>query len=121
MRVTLAGLWTIHSTACLCSGPVFSFNESARQGASVKLAVCSMPFESKEKNHQVDDEQQHDRHFQDQHPAVGLVMIQQLIEIIQGFQFPVHRSVPIAQMKSRRNVFVNASQVPIAKELADIG
>src|SRR5439155_22112096 len=84
-------------------------------------SVSSMPFQAEKENHQVDDEQQHNRHFQDQHPAVSLVMIQQLIEIIQGFQFPVHRSVPIAQMKSSGDIFVNACQVPIAEKLADIG
>jgi len=39
----------------------------------------SVPFEAEPQDHQVNHEQQHDRHFQDQHPAVGLIVVEQFV------------------------------------------
>ena len=57
----------------------------AMLGALQRLRAGDQGAASGTAPRQIDDEQQHNRHFQDQHPAVGLVMIQQLIEIVQGF------------------------------------
>src|SRR5262249_34839073 len=66
-------------------------------------------------------EQQHDGDFQDEHPTVRLVMVQQLIQIIQSLQFAIDSSVPISEVEAGGNFLVNASQVPVAKELGDVG
>src|ERR1017187_6192042 len=73
-------------------------------------------LQPKEQNHQVNHEQQNDGHFQNQHPAVGLDVVEQLVEVVQRLQFAPDGFVPVGQMKSRGNVFVNARQMPITKE-----
>src|SRR6266567_2393798 len=81
----------------------------------------SVPFQAQEQNHQINHEQQHDRYFQYQHPAVGLIVVEQLIEISQGLELSINGPMPIGQMESGRNVLVNARQVPIAEEFCDVG
>ena len=39
---------------------------------------------TKNENHQVDDEQQHNRQLQHEHPAIGLVVIEQLVQIVES-------------------------------------
>src|SRR5882724_6062208 len=80
-----------------------------------------MASESEDQQDKVDDEQQYNRDFQDQHPSVGLVMIEQLIQIIERLKFSMDRPVPIGQVKPGRNILVNSRKVPIAEELRDIG
>src|SRR5258706_16186384 len=82
--------------------------------------IGSMPLQSQEQNHQINYEQQHDRDFQNQHPPIRLIVIKQLIQIVQGFQLPIDCPMPIAQMKSGRNIFVNSRQVPIAEKFGDV-
>ena len=68
-------------------------------------------FQSHDQDHQVDDEQQHDGQFQHQHPAVGLVVMQELVEVIQRAELVVDRvgasppggSAPRSPRKSGRD------------------
>lgn len=41
-------------------------------------------FDAEEEDDQVDDEKQHDRHLEEQHPAVGAVVVEQLVKIVEG-------------------------------------
>ena len=38
-------------------------------------------FDAEKQDHQVDHEKQYDGHFQDKHPTVGLVVIEQLVQV----------------------------------------
>ena len=78
-------------------------------------------FESDEKQQQIDNEQQHNGRFEDQHQAIGLVVLQQLVKIVQRLQFFIDRPVPIAQMKAGGDVLVNSRQMPITEEFGDVG
>ena len=59
-------------------------------------------------HHQIDDEQQHHRYFQNQHPPIIPLGGQQLIQIIQCFQLLVDRVVPVRQMEARGKRLVDA-------------
>ena len=78
-------------------------------------------FESDEKQNQIDNEQQHNGRFEDQHQAIGLVVLEQLIQVVERLEFFVDRPVPIAQMKAGGDVLVNSREVPIAEEFGDVG
>ena len=53
-------------------------------GTPVPLGMGEVStFESQEKQNQIDNEQQHNGRFEDQHQAIGLVVLQQLVKIVQ--------------------------------------
>jgi hypothetical protein len=55
---------------------------------------------------QIHDDQQDDRRFQDHHPTVILVVLQELVKIIEGFKFLVDGAMPIGQVKAGRDIVV---------------
>ena len=86
----------------------------------ISLVISLVPFETNEKNHQIDNEQQHDGRFQQEHPAVGLIVIQELIQVIESLQFTCDSAMPITEMEAGGDILVDAGEVPIAEELGDI-
>src|SRR5690348_8404687 len=84
------------------------------------LAGGSGMLQSHEEKNQINDEQQDNRSLQHQHPAVGLVVLEQLVEVVEGFEFDVDGPVPVAQMEPGGNVFINASKVPVTKTFGDV-
>src|SRR5436190_19658289 len=91
------------------------------RGRVRERALVSPGFDAEDKNHKIDHKQQNNRNFQDQHPPVGLVVIEQLVQIIQGLQLVVDSAMPVGEMKSSRNILVDPGKVPVAKELSDVG
>src|SRR5581483_8476444 len=89
--------------------------------SSICFGLGTSMFQSQNQDHKVNDEQQHDGHFQGQHPPVVLVVLEQLIEIVKGLELAIDGAMPVAQMKPGGNVFVNAREMPIAKKLGNVG
>src|SRR5438094_7403364 len=86
----------------------------------VGYASCSA-FESDEEQNQINHEQQHNGRFEDQHQAIGLIVLEQLVQIVERLEFFINCAVPIAKMKAGGDVLVNAREVPIAEEFGDVG
>src|ERR1035437_3562780 len=79
-----------------------------------------MSFQTQNQNHQVNHEQQHNGRFENHHPAVGLVVLEQLIEVVERLQLAVNGPVPVAKMEAQGDSFVNPRQMPVAKKLGDV-
>lgn len=75
-----------------------------------------MPLQPQQQDDQINDEQEHNGHFQYHHPFVRLVVLEQLIQVVQRLQFPIDRPMPIRQVKTARYLFVDAREVPITEE-----
>ena len=75
---------------------------------------------SHEQHDQIQDEQQYDGRFEDQHPAVDLVLLVQAVEAVQRILFASHDPVPVAEVESLGQQLVNPGQVPVTEELRDI-
>src|SRR2546430_17595472 len=78
-------------------------------------------FQSDEEQNQVNDEQQHNGCLEHEHPAIGLVVLEQLVKIGQRLELFVDGPVPVAEVEPGRNVFVYSRQVPITEKLRDVG
>ena len=61
--------------------------ERRRARARPPGAGMSRPLQPHDQQNQINDEQKHDGHFQRQHPAVGAVLAEQLVEIVQRLSF----------------------------------
>ena len=59
------------------------------------------PFQPHHQHHQVYDEQQHDGRFQHEHPTVGLVVFQQLVEVVERLELAVNRAMPVAEVETQ--------------------
>ena len=70
---------------------------------------------------QVDNEKQHDGGLEDHHPAIGLVLVKDLVKVIEGFEFLFDRALPVRQMETGGDAGINAGEVPVAEEFGDIG
>ena len=68
----------------------------------------------------INHEQHNDPHLQHEHPAVVLIVPQELVHLIQCFQFLINGAVPVGQVESAAQALVDSCQVPIAKKLADV-
>src|ERR1700722_9042550 len=77
-------------------------------------------LQAREEDDEVYDEEQDDGAFQDEHPARVLVLLEELVEVVQSFEFAVDGAVPIAEMEAGGDVFVNAGEVPVTEELGDV-
>ena len=60
----------------------------------------SFPLQPHEEDHQINDEQQHDGGFEYHHPAVVLVMLQELVEIIERLEFAIDGPMPFGKVES---------------------
>src|ERR1700679_1843314 len=78
-------------------------------------------FHAHEQHHQVNHEEQHDGDFQDNHHAVVLIVLEQLVEVVQRLELAVHGAMPVAEMESGGDVFVDAREMPVAEKLGDVG
>ena len=78
-------------------------------------------LEAHHEDHEIDYEQQDDRDLKDEHPTIGLVVIEQLIEVVEGLEFAVDGLVPITQVKASCDIFIDAGEMPVAKKFRDIG
>src|SRR5687768_9811334 len=77
--------------------------------------------EADKKDNQIDDEEQDNGPFQNQHPAVGPVMLQKLIKIIQRLEFLIDRPVPVREVETGGDVLVNSRQMPVSEKFGDVG
>src|SRR5258708_12572345 len=98
---------------------------SGHPGSALGIRVSdfnssSPRFDSEDKYYQIDDEEQHNGHFENEHPTIRLVMIEQLVQVVEGLQLAVNGSMPIRQMETRRNIFVNPSQIPIPQQFGAV-
>ena len=77
-------------------------------------------LDAKKQDHEVDHKQQHDCHFEDEHPTIGLIVIEQLVKVVECLQLFVDRPVPIAKVKTGGDSLIDSRQMPITKKLADV-
>ncbi len=84
--------------------------------------ICGsrLVLQSGQQYDQVNDEQQNDRDFQNHHPTVGLVLLEQLVEIRQRLELAFDVPVPFTQVKTARQLLVNPCQVPVAEKFGDV-
>src|SRR5436305_7410554 len=97
-------------------------SSTARRMREIKrdMTCLGSPSQTKDQDHQVDDEQQHDRQLQHQHRAVVLIGAEDLVEVVQGLELVVDRAVPVGQVEAVGQPLVDARQVPVAEEFGDI-
>ena len=81
----------------------------------------SLSLQPHDQNHQIDNEEQHDGGLENDHPAIVLVVLEELIEIVERLELAVDRSMPVAEMKARSNTFVDARKMPVPEELGGVG
>ena len=55
----------------------------------------SVTFEAEKKDYQVNDEQENDCDFEDKHPSIALIVIQQLVKVIEGLELVIYGFMPI--------------------------
>src|SRR5688500_14089388 len=70
---------------------------------------------------EVDDEEEDDGGFEDEHPAVGLVVLEELVEVVEGADFFVNESMPFAEVEARGDGVMHAGEVPVADKFGDVG
>jgi hypothetical protein len=72
---------------------------------------------SREQQYDIDDEQQDDRGFEHDHPEIGPVLVEKLVEVGQSPELDIDDLVPVAQVEPVGQALVDLRQVPIAKNL----
>src|ERR1044071_5206713 len=90
-----------------------------RPGAPRRIRCVSAVNElllPQKQQQKVDDEEKHDGDFERKHPAVLLVGFAELVKVVEGFHFLVDGAVPVAQVKARRDGFVDARHMPVAEK-----
>ena len=70
-----------------------------------------------EEDDQINDEEQDDGGFQDQHSAVGLVVVEKLIQVVEGLEFFVNCPVPVREVEPAGNIFVDAREMQVRVSL----
>ena len=84
-------------------------------------SVAALRFLVPKEHDQVDDEQQDDGDFQDQHEAVVAVALEELVEVVEGLELVVDGVVPVGEVEAGGDGLVDAGEVPVAEELGDVG
>src|SRR5678816_4173450 len=79
-----------------------------------------MTFQTEHQKHEIDDEQQHNGGFQNQHPPVRAVVLQELVKIVEGLEFLIDGAVPVRQVKTRGDALIKSGQMPVAEEFGDV-
>ena len=72
-------------------------------------------------HHQVNGKEDDDQHFQPNHPPIVDVGIDDRVELVQLAESVLHALSPLVQIESFGRPQIDARQVPISKELADVG
>src|SRR5678815_3587990 len=86
----------------------------------MRPAVSSSGTDPHEENDEIDDEEQDDGGFQDEHPTIVLIVLQDLVEITERLQLLFHGLMPIAQVKARGEVLIEPGEMPVSKKLRDV-
>jgi hypothetical protein len=74
---------------------VFICGDNNQPAAADKAEL--LPFQSHHQNHQVNDEQQHDGRFQNEHPTVGLVVLERLVKVVERLELAVLEKLAVMQ------------------------
>jgi len=69
----------------------------------------------------VDDEEEAHGDFEDEEVAVEAVGLEELVEVVEGFEFFVDGFVPFGEVETGGDGLVDAGEVPVAEELGDVG
>ena len=73
--------------------------DSSPSSSTIGLRGVGSLFEHEEHD-QVDDEEEDDGGFEDEHPAVGLVVLEELVKVIESADFFVDEAMPFAEVKA---------------------
>lgn len=74
-----------------------------------------------EEHDEVDDEKEDDGGFEDEHVAVVAVALEELVELVEGFEFFVVGALPVGEVEAGGEGLVDAGEMPVAEELGDVG
>lgn len=95
------------------------FNLETKKTKQSEEAVDSLL--QHDNHNQIDDEEQDNGRFEDEHPAVGLVVVEKLVEVVERFDFFVDVFMPFGEVKTGGDHVVDAGEMPIADEFRDVG
>ena len=84
-------------------------------------AGTSLLFESHNQHDEVDDEEQDDGDFEQEHPAVIVILLEKLVHVVEGLEFFVDGAVPVGEVKTGGDGLIDAGEVPVAEEFGDVG
>jgi hypothetical protein len=80
----------------------------------------SLTFQVDDQHNEINDEQQNYCHFEPEHHPIALIGFEQLVKVVERLELAVNGAVPFGEMKTRREFFVNARQMPVAEKLCDV-
>src|SRR2546421_4165324 len=102
-------------------------NQTRKMGNSDERTVpanyagtLNLPLNAEEEHDQVDHKKQDDGAFQQEHPAIVLIVFKELIQVVQRFELLIDGAMPVGQMEPGGDVLVNARQMPVSEEFRDV-